>query len=323
MEEKKEVRIGRYLSGEMTGMERESFELEMSSDPGLKAEVMATTRIWAHQPAEVDGNWDTEGAWERFSQAHGTVPAPAFVNRRRMLYWAVAAAAVLMVGVYTVFFSNGTPVTYAYQEGVSEPIVLKDGTTILLNRASSVTVYPFNGKKRHVELHGEAFFDVAPDTRRPFTVAAGETLTEVVGTSFNLKEAAGQTHIFVASGKIIFSSLQNEKMALALTEGEAAHFESSRLEMIANPSPNVNAWRTDQLRFVKMPLSSVVADVSSYFDEKITIENEDSKSCIINIPLSFKKPEISAVLKAVAASINAELIIEGETYIIRGGRSCS
>jgi transmembrane sensor len=307
----------------MTGMECETFELEMASDPGLKEEVMATRRIWEYQPVEVAGDWDTESAWQRFSHNQGSASAPPTSNRRRMLYLAAAAAAVLMAGVYTVFFSNGTPVTYAYQEGVTEPIVLKDGTTILLNRASSVTVYPFTGKKRHVELSGEAFFDVAPDAGRPFTVAAGETLTEVVGTSFNIRENDGQTQIFVASGKIIFSSLEDTKLALALTEGEAAHFESNRLEMIANPSPNVNAWRTDQLRFVKMPLSSVVADVSSYFDEKITIENEASKACIINIPLSFKKPEISAVLKAVAASINAELVVDGDTYIIRGGRNCS
>jgi hypothetical protein len=66
-----------------------------------------------------------------------------------------------------------------------------------------------------------------------------------------------------------------------------------------------------------------VADVSAYFNEKISIENEASKACIINIPLSLKKPEISAVLKIVAASINAELVVEGDTYIIRGGRSCS
>jgi hypothetical protein len=72
-----------------------------------------------------------------------------------------------------------------------------------------------------------------------------------------------------------------------------------------------------------MPLSTVVEDVSAYFDQEIIIENENSKSCIINIPLAFKKPEIYAVLQAVAVSISAELVQEGNTYIIRGGKSCS
>ena len=96
------------------------------------------------------------------------------------------------------------------------------------------------------------------------------TITEVVGTSFNIRETPEQTHIFVNSGKIIFSSQEDSTVAVALTEGEAAVFKDETMEIIANPSPNVNAWRTHQLRFVKMPLSTVIADVSAYFDRTIT-----------------------------------------------------
>jgi transmembrane sensor len=206
---------------------------------------------------------------------------------------------------------------------MKNPVILKDGTKVYLNKASSVTVYPFTKQKRHLELTGEAYFEVQPDKVRPFTIATGETMTEVVGTSFNIRQEEGRTHIFVNSGKIIFSSMEDEHIAVALTEGEAAVFGANKMELIANPSPNVNAWRTRQLRFIKMPLETVVADVSAYFDEKIIIENEASKACIINIPIAFKKPEISSVLTAVAASINAKLVKEGDTYFIRGGRTCS
>ena len=68
-----------------------------------------------------------------------------------------------------------------------------------------------------------------------------------------------------------------------------------------------------------MPLSSVIEDISAYFNQQIIIENEGAKSCRVNIPLAFKQPEIKSVLAAVALSINGDLAIEGDKCIIRGG----
>lgn len=321
MEQSMDARIGRYLSGEMTGNEREVFEQELSADENLKSVFQATNRIWDHQPAQSVLDWDVSNGWNRFSETIQQSQPPRLITRR-MLVWSVAAAAILMIGSYTLFFSNGVPVTYTYDQAGNEPVILKDGTKIYLNKGAELVAFPFRGKARHVELKGEAFFEVTPDPKRPFTITTAQTITEVVGTSFNIRETPEQTHIFVNSGKIIFSSQEDSTVAVALTEGEAAVFKDETMEIIANPSPNVNAWRTHQLRFVKMPLSTVVADVSAYFDQTITIENEKSKSCPINIPLPFVKEEISSILKTVAASINAELIIEGDNYIIRGGRNC-
>ena len=321
MEESNESRIGRYLSGEMTVSEQAVFEQELATSPDLNSNLLAAKRIWQHQPSSSEGEWDVEAGWNRFSDSIQQSRSPRLITRR-MLVWSVAAAAILMIGTYTLFFSNGVPVTYTSDQAGSEPVILKDGTKIYLNKGAEIVAYPFRGKKRHVELKGEAFFEVTPDPKRPFTIATAQTITEVVGTSFNIRETPEQTHIFVNSGKIIFSSQKDAHLAVALTEGEAAIFEAEKMEIIANPSPNVNAWRTQQLRFIKMPLSTVAADVSAYFDQTIIIENEDSKACIITIPNTFRKPEISSVLNAVAVSINAKLIKEGDTYIIRGG-SCS
>ncbi len=321
MEQSKYARIGRYLSGEMTGIEREVFEQELSADDNLKSVLQDATRIWDHQDEPTALEWDVQAGWNRFSEAIQPSQPPRLITRR-ILTWSVAAAAILMIGTYTLFFSNGVPVTYTFDQAGTEPVILKDGTKIYLNKGAELVAFPFRGKERHVELKGEAFFEVTPDPKRPFTITTAQTITEVVGTSFNIRETPEQTHIFVNSGKIIFSSQEDSTVAVALTEGEAAVFKDETMEIIANPSPNVNAWRTHQLRFVKMPLSTVIADVSAYFDRTITIENEKSKSCPISIPLPVGKEGIVSVLKKIAATINAELIIEGDSYIIRGGRDC-
>lgn len=321
MEQSIDAKIGRYLSGEMAGSEREAFEQEISTNDNLKSVLQATIRVWDHQPEPRLLDWDVQAGWNRFSES---IPQtkPSRLITRRMLTWSIAATALLMIGTYALFFSNGVPVTHSFDQAGSEPVILKDGTKVYLNKGSEIVSYPFRNKTRHVELKGEAFFEVTPDPKRPFTIATAQTITEVVGTSFNIRETPEQTQIFVNSGKIIFSSQEDSQVAVALTQGEAAVFQEEKMEIIVNPSPNVNAWRTHQLRFVKMPLSSVIADVSAYFDQTITIENEKSKSCPISIPLPVGKEGIDSVLKKIAATINAEVIKDGDSYIIRGGLDC-
>jgi ferric-dicitrate binding protein FerR (iron transport regulator) len=322
MEENMDVRIGRYLSGEMTDREREAFESELTHNQILKSRLASGSRIWKASDLQDAGQWDVANAWVRFSanviDPSETKPKPV----RRLNVLAIAATVLVLIGVYGLFFRNGSPEVYAANDKVIEVIDLKDGSKIYLNKNAQITVYPFTSSKRHIELKGEAFFSVASDPSRPFTVSCGNTKTEVVGTAFNIRQTENEVAIFVTSGKVIFASDEN-KEAAALTAGEAAVYKSGKLELVANPSPNINAWRTHDLRFIKMPLSSVVEDISNYFDQDISIENESSKSCPITIPITFSKPEINSVLKAVAASINADLVQEGNTYIIRGGRDCN
>ena len=321
MEEALEVRIGRYLSGEMSGRERESFLREMESDSSLMKLVEAHSRMWGQQFDFQQSEWDTSGAWNKFNAIRTASRQPARPTQRIWLIRA-AAAAILLIGVYVLFFRGSTPVLYANMDGVEKLIHLKDGTAVTLNSGSELKVYPFTASVRRVELKGEAFFDVTPDKAKPFSIICGNTKTEIVGTSFNLRETAEGAEIFVTSGKIIFSALDDETLAVALTAGEAAVYADDKMNLVANPSPNIQSWRTHDLSFIKMPLSTVIEDIAAYFDQKVIIENEATKNCIVNIPLPFPNPRIDVVLEAVASTISAKVVKDNGVYLIRGGRDC-
>ena len=66
-------------------------------------------------------------------------------------------------------------------------LVLSDGTSVRLN-SGSILRYPvsFSGKERTVELSGEAFFEVATDSLRPFSVKTDGLVVKAYGTSFNI-----------------------------------------------------------------------------------------------------------------------------------------
>jgi hypothetical protein len=84
-------------------------------------------------------------------------------------------------------------------------IELSDGSAISLQPSSEILLHKNFGKvSRELELHGEAFFDVAPDANKPFLVYANEVVTRVIGTSFNIKAYEREEEITVAvkTGKV-------------------------------------------------------------------------------------------------------------------------
>jgi transmembrane sensor len=71
--------------------------------------------------------------------------------------------------------------------GNRSKITLSDNTVVWLN-AGSRLIYPskFTGKRRQVQLFGEAFFDVAKNKEMPFIVKTSSLEVKVLGTEFNV-----------------------------------------------------------------------------------------------------------------------------------------
>lgn len=319
MEQSNEVRIGRLLSGESGSDERAAFENELASNPALKDEYQAYRKIWENSITENKDQWQSEDAWNKFSKAIHPVRVEV-AYKRLNVKWAVAAAIILALGSFFLYWNDGTPVTYAYSDKNAEPLVLSDGSKIYLNKRSSVEVFPFRHKKRRVALNGEAFFEIAPDVKRPFTVESGGTITEVVGTSFNITQTPENIRIYVQKGKVIFKSIEKEKETVALAAGEAAVFRGDRMQLIPNPSPNINAWHTKHLDFPKnMSIAEIIEDASAYFNQAISLENTSLKDCRIGNALAYNDPDINAVLKPLASFVNGTIKMEDKKCSILGG----
>jgi transmembrane sensor len=79
---------------------------------------------------------------------------------------------------------------------------LADGSTLELNTASTARVR-FTAAERQIDLEsGEAHFEVAHDTARPFVVRAGGVAVRAVGTAFNVRFHAGTIEVTVTEGKV-------------------------------------------------------------------------------------------------------------------------
>jgi transmembrane sensor len=156
---------------------------------------------------------------------------PATVSRR--LYagiagLAVAACIAFVVAPAVVLHLQSDAITDTAEDRLIE---LPDGSRMTLAAGSAVAFAYAQSERRITLLKGEAFFQVKPDTGRPFRVLTADVTTTVVGTSFDVRRDA---------------------LGVAVAEF-------------------VGTWRKRQLILQEQPLSEAVEQLRRYFSGTIVV----------------------------------------------------
>lgn len=192
-------------------------------------------------------------------------------------------------GVNTLYNTISTP------KGREYHITLPDGTGLWLNAASSVR-YPvaFAAKERKIDVKGEAYLEVTPDSRRPFYVVTPQAQIQVLGTAFNVnayeEEAAEITTL--ASGKIQVAgrTLSNGSLKpLTLQSGQAAHCNNKMLEVRPGNVEQALAWKNGVFSFNEADIPAVMRQLARWYNVEIRYEG--------NIPARHFEGEIGRTLR--------------------------
>ena len=94
--------------------------------------------------------------------------------------------------------------------GNIKDLILADGSIIQLDANSSISYpLPFPEDQREIRLKGKAFFKVAKDKKRPFTVFSGNISTTALGTQFTVDAPTDNKTITVRlhEGKVLINRL--------------------------------------------------------------------------------------------------------------------
>lgn len=193
------------------------------------------------------------------------------ITRRRAWLFPVvgiAAAAALTAGLWPQFMDR--PVIYQTQDA-PQTITLEDGSTVKLNRHSSLQVR-FNDGRRQVSLKdGEAAFDVAHDASRPFTVEADGRQVRVIGTAFNIVSHNDDFAIGVERG-IVSVQAKSAQTPVRLTAGQTLHQAGDQAaELGATDADSVSSWSTGVLVYRDAAITDISRDLSRYFDKPFTV----------------------------------------------------
>jgi transmembrane sensor len=185
--------------------------------------------------------------------------------------------------------------------GEAQDVRLEDGSVVHLGAASAIATR-FDTQAREVTLlRGEAFFEVATDQTRAFSVVADEITVTVTGTAFNVGLTDRRVSLAVASGSVLVSRIGRPD-EVELRPGESLSVDRATGAQFGTviPVQSVAAWRSGRLVVQDVPLADVAATIGRYYHGVILISDARLKSSPVTGIYDLNDPV--RALRALAAS---------------------
>ncbi|WP_026464636.1 FecR family protein [Adhaeribacter aquaticus] len=319
----------KQLNSKATPAEAEALERWRSSDPEHEAQYQQQLLLWQATVPAPTGEVNTDISWQKVrnrlaakEQQNEVKVIPMYSRLMR-----VAAAVTLLIGMawlaqYLFFPYMGRQVVSSGDNTMS--VLLPDSSQVWLNKSSKL-VYSkqFDGETREVILEGEGFFEVKRNPQRPFIILTKRTQTQVLGTSFNLRDIDSEetAELVVATGKVAFASV-NGKGKKQVIAGYAAALDKKTDNITEMPiqAENVWAWKTGRLVFKNQMLDQVIQDVARIYGVRIRLQNAGLAKC--RFTASFQDAELKEVLEILQASLQLDYQIQDKLTYTLTGKGC-
>ncbi len=196
-------------------------------------------------------------------------------------------------------------------------VSLSDGSQVDLNEGSTLS-FPksFSGDERLVELEGQAFFDIARDTTKPFIITTEGGNVQVLGTSFMVSAWPNEDEVVVTvrTGKV---KLYKEKAEVFLTKGMTGVISKSEGTVsIGHAAPDESYWQNRTLRFESTQIKDVVATLNKVFKANISVENEALNACTLTA--EFKDETLENILLIIESTFDFKVKRRKHNIIING-----
>lgn len=192
--------------------------------------------------------------------------------------------------------------TLATPKGGQYQITLPDGTKAWLNAASKLN-YPshFTGKERRVELTGEAYFEVAKNTKQPFIVTSQNQEVTVLGTHFNISAYPDDDKVMttLVEGSVQVSNAEGKNECThTLISGEQSVIEKSgKLSVISVPVEDYTAWKDNLFIFHSTSLNNIMKQLSRWYDIEIDYETLPDITYYAEISRNVKLSQVLTMLE--------------------------
>lgn len=196
-------------------------------------------------------------------------------------------------------------------------LTLSDGTRVWLNSETSIQ-YPvaFGAKERRVFVQGEAYFEVAKDANKLFTVQFMSSSVTVLGTSFNIRaypeEKRSQTTLAEGSVRIY-----SPGSSMLLKPGEQAEVSALSGEMVKQEVEvkNFTSWKDGRFVFEQQPLEDIMRTLERWYDIRVIFKDEGAKR--ISLSGNMKRyGDFSQVMKMLQMTGDVRFELHGNDVYI-------
>lgn len=287
-------------------------EIGLDSTPDFEVWLFADPRnleVWRR----VEAPWDFVGVHaaepEIVAARSVALGLPGFGRRpgNQAVLWPKIAAALLLVltGLAGGIFWWLQPTDYQTELGERRTLTLADGSRLSLDSDSEVKV-SYSLRNRELELvRGQARFEVAHDTSRPFLVTANRgVLVRATGTDFDVNLPSQSVIIALLQGRV---AVTDANYRTALNAGEQLTLMAGQPPRVSPASSSdVLAWLGGQVVFHNAPLSSVLERLNHY--DKAQLVLGDPRLADRRVSGTFNTGDAVAVAEILARYLAIHVI---------------
>lgn len=199
-------------------------------------------------------------------------------------------------------------------------LMLADGTRVRVNSESEL-VFPtcFNSDRREVFLKGEAYFQVAPDSDKPFYVRVNDYIVKVTGTSFNVTSCTDDpcTMTTLVEGKVSVYG-NDSTWNCDLTPGHMLKFDKGTARVTSEEcDPRIyTSWIDGEFKFRDMRLEDIMKKLNRWYDFEVAYEEEELKDLRFSGAAEKYNP-VEFLLKMIEEVTKVRFDIEGKRIMVK------
>jgi transmembrane sensor len=252
---------------------------------------------------------------ESTSHSDHAQPRRAFgsLSARNGLPWKIAAAVVgiTLVGLLGRALTTSEAPDRNVVTAASEwrKLALEDGSSANLGPRTRLSI-EFDRTQRSIRLlSGEAIFDVAKDTKRPFLVETHLAVVRAVGTKFGVDRLDDRVIVTVAEGTVAIDRTARageQTQSVMLSMGEQVAVMNAAPLAIKRVDPGkALAWEDGWLMFENSTVAQAVAEFNRRNRTQIEVRDPELASQPMRGGFRVSEPEAFAkFLKSMARDSN-------------------
>lgn len=282
---------------------------------GLKEAYMLSRWRELQPKANVETEWDDLSS--KLEEFESPKRNKFLVN---LLRYAAVAVIVFFVGYFFRDLSHRGTISYNVVQTVSgehSTLLLSDGTKVFLNENSTFK-YPgsFGKESRNVILKGEAYFEAAHNSKKPFMVNVGTYTVKVLGTKFDVDAYPNQIYVYTSLKEGRVQILDNSEKSNIISElnpgSQLSYNRQSGEYFVKSVDPEgIGDWRNGQMIFRRERLSEIARRLEHKYGYAIYIQNNVIGNLKYNItvenePLEEILSDIHLITPQVSYSIHKD-----------------
>lgn len=277
----------------------------------------------AHQSIDIDVDQEWHHFEKSVDESKKTIPLKSIIIQGPALFRIAAALLFILAAGFVINYLITRNAEQVFQTAENtEEVLLPDGSTVVLNRNSTLSfTKAYGDENREVVLSGEGFFEVVANPQQPFIIKLDQAEVTVLGTSFNINGYAvgEELEVVVTTGVVKLAPYEAAK-AIELKAGERGVFKKQQKILISSLNENTNylAWKTRKIVFAESSLASVAEILHAVYGVDMIISVPISSSCLVTA--TFDNQSLESVLAILKTTLDLSYRIEGNKIeIVKAG----